>query len=242
MWTEVNSDWRRVECIWKEIEPGYMWGRGRMWRGQSLLEVPRGLEETSLKSRDSFSMNIKSEQDIQQEVNMSFVPKLHQAHQEWAMPHGVCVTGRKWRYYPITGPASLTSFSTWRLIQKTERPVQCPETTDKDDRWLHTIIPRHLHRLLSFSFLSPTHFWIFFLHNSSKPPFSLRVTAFLVSPSVTSTSKKRGSSSRTNLLTRCQNSLCFWFYILARLRTPKEKLYISLCIQQRCVNSILQHW
>lgn len=48
-------------------------------------EPPRGakrIEEISLKSRDSFRVNIKSEQDIEQEVSMSFVPKLHQAHQE----------------------------------------------------------------------------------------------------------------------------------------------------------------
>lgn len=181
-----------------------------MWRGQSPLEVPRGQEEISMKSR-GFRVNIKSKQDIEQEVNMSFVPKLHQAHQELAMPHGVCVIGRtNGVTIPITGLASLTCFSTWKIIQKTPRPAQwqCPEATDKDDRWLHTITQQHLHRLFSFSFFSPNHFWIFFLHNSSKPPFSLRVTAFLMSPSVTSTSKKRGSSSRTNLLTRCQNSLC----------------------------------
>lgn len=139
---------------------------------------------------------------LEQEVNMSFVPKLHQVHQELAMPHGICVIGRtNGVTILISGLASLTSFSTRRISQKTLCPAQwqCPEATDKDGRQLHTITPQHLHRLLSFSFFSPTHFWIFFLHNNSKPPFSLRVTAFLVSPSVTSTSKKRSSSSRTNL-------------------------------------------
>lgn len=50
-------------------------------------EPPRGAKRTRGDQPE------ESEQDIEQEVNMSFVPKLHQAHQELAMPHGVCVIG-----------------------------------------------------------------------------------------------------------------------------------------------------